>query len=173
MKKALFVCTGNFYRSRLAHLLFNYYAEEAGLDWEATSRGITAGSTGLRGISPHAEDYLEGRGLGHLCEDARDPVGLSVDDLPAMDLIILLNKAEHRPLLEQRYRWVIQALETDGKLRWWNIYDLPPRVTVKDMMLSGKPPNFGQPSDSAMEHIDFAVQALVAELLRKQSALGG
>ncbi len=32
-----------------------------------------------------------------------------VDDLPNSDLIIILNKTEHSPLLEQRYRWVIQG----------------------------------------------------------------
>lgn len=168
MKKVLFVCTGNYYRSRLAHLLFNHYAEEVDLGWKATSRGIQA--AGLQGLSSHAHDYLESKGLGHLCEDARNPASLSVDDFPSVDLSIILNRAEHSPLLEKRYRWVIDALEKEGKLRWWNIYDLPPRVSVKDMMFGGGPPNFGQPPDSATEHCDFAVQALVAELKRKEIA---
>ncbi len=71
MKKVLFVCTGNYYRSRLAHLLFNHYADEVDLDWKATSRGIQA--AGLQGLSSHAQDYLDSKGLGHLCDDARNP----------------------------------------------------------------------------------------------------
>lgn len=169
MKKALFVCTGNYYRSRLAQLLFNHYAEQAGIDWKATSRGLLMQTT-VRGLSPHAIDYLERKDLGHLTEDPRDPASLSVDDLPGFDLIVVLNRFEHQPMFEQRYRWVVQALENDRKLRWWNIYDLPPKVSMKEMLLSGKPPHFGQPHDSAVEHIDFAVQALVAELRTAESS---
>lgn len=171
MKKALFVCTGNYYRSRLAQLLFNHYAEQAGIGWKATSRGLLMQTT-VRGLSPHAIDYLESKELGHLAEDPRDPASLSIDDLPEFDLIIVLNRFEHRPMFEQRYRWLILALENDRKLRWWNIYDLPPRVSVKEMLLSGKPSHFGQPHDSATEHIDFAVQALVAELRVAEAAAG-
>lgn len=169
MKNALFVCSGNYYRSRLAQLLFNHYAERIGLDWKATSRGLLMQTT-VRGLSPHAIAYLTAKDLAHLAEDPRDPASLSVDDLPGFDLIIVLNRFEHQPMFEQRYRWVVQALENDGKLRWWNIYDLPPKVTAKDMIFGGKPPNFGQPHDSATEHIDFAVQALVAELKLAESA---
>jgi len=163
VKKALFICTGNYYRSRLSQLLFNHYAEKADLDWDATSRGILSQSN-LHGLSPHAVAYLESVRLGHLADDPRDPVALSVDDLPAADLIILLNRSEHQPMVLQRYRWVVQALENEGKIRWWNIYDLPPKMSVKEMLFSGAPSNFGQPHDSATEHIHFAVQALVAEL---------
>jgi protein-tyrosine-phosphatase len=39
-KRVLFVCSGNFYRSRLAELLFNEAAEKAGVVWRAESRGL-------------------------------------------------------------------------------------------------------------------------------------
>ena len=39
-RRLLFLCTGNYYRSRFAELLFNALAREAGLSWIASSRGI-------------------------------------------------------------------------------------------------------------------------------------
>jgi hypothetical protein len=39
-KIMLFLCTGNYYRSRFAELLFNHLAKQRGLDWQATSRGL-------------------------------------------------------------------------------------------------------------------------------------
>jgi hypothetical protein len=40
VKKVLFLCTGNYYRSRFAEELFNHHAEHAGLAWIAESRGL-------------------------------------------------------------------------------------------------------------------------------------
>ena len=39
-RTVLFLCTGNYYRSRFAEELFNDSARRAGLDWTATSRGL-------------------------------------------------------------------------------------------------------------------------------------
>ena len=36
----LFLCTGNYYRSRFAEMLFNHLAVESQLNWKADSRGI-------------------------------------------------------------------------------------------------------------------------------------
>ena len=36
----LFLCTGNYYRSRYAEILFNWHAAGGGLAWEAQSRGL-------------------------------------------------------------------------------------------------------------------------------------
>ena len=40
VKTVLFLCTGNYYRSRFAEELFNHQAERADLDWIAQSRGL-------------------------------------------------------------------------------------------------------------------------------------
>src|SRR5215469_14268030 len=39
-KKVLFICTGNFYRSRFAEAVFNFHADKRMLPWEACSRGL-------------------------------------------------------------------------------------------------------------------------------------
>jgi protein-tyrosine phosphatase len=56
MKTLLFLCTGNYYRSRYAEELFNHGAGRAGLAWTAFSRGLAierrAGNVGP--LSPFA-----------------------------------------------------------------------------------------------------------------------
>ena len=39
-KTVLFLCTGNYYRSRFAEVLFNSVAGKMGLPWRASSRGL-------------------------------------------------------------------------------------------------------------------------------------
>ena len=54
-KIMLFLCTGNYYRSRFAELLFNHLAKQRGLDWQATSRGLALerGANNVGSISQH------------------------------------------------------------------------------------------------------------------------
>jgi protein-tyrosine-phosphatase len=40
MKTRLFLCTGNFYRSRFAEIFFNWHAEQLEIPWRAYSRGL-------------------------------------------------------------------------------------------------------------------------------------
>ena len=51
----LFLCTGNYYRSRFAEVLFNHLARERGLRWRAESRGLdlAIGVNNVGPISPH------------------------------------------------------------------------------------------------------------------------
>ena len=46
VRKVLFLCSGNYYRSRYAEELFNHHAREVDLAWAAFSRGLAEkGST--------------------------------------------------------------------------------------------------------------------------------
>ena len=40
MREILFLCTGNYYRSRFAEVLFNHLARESGVKAHAASRGL-------------------------------------------------------------------------------------------------------------------------------------
>ena len=64
-KRVLFICSGNYYRSRLAEILFNHEAERVGLAWEAGSRGLLKAGE-LKGMSEHTAAYLRGAKLAHL-----------------------------------------------------------------------------------------------------------
>ena len=40
MNKLLFLCTGNYYRSRFAEMYFRHLAVQHGLNWTVDSRGL-------------------------------------------------------------------------------------------------------------------------------------
>ncbi len=117
--QVLFLCTGNYYRSRFAEIVFNTLATKRHLDWRADSRGVAVeGKTDNVGpISEHALQALRARG-NDLGNDIRFPLQLQERDLERADLIVAVNEPEHRPPLAQRFpQW------TD-KVVYWQIPDL-------------------------------------------------
>ena len=52
MKRVLFLCTGNYYRSRFAEILFNHLAPQHNLDWHAESSGLHVQSDGIINSGP-------------------------------------------------------------------------------------------------------------------------
>ena len=65
MSKLLFLCTGNYYRSRFAELLFNAMAATHALPWQAFSRGLALdkGVNNIGPMSPFALDALRALGI--------------------------------------------------------------------------------------------------------------
>ncbi|MDB4459112.1 low molecular weight phosphatase family protein [bacterium] len=169
-KQILFVCTGNFYRSRLAELLFNHYAQEAGLDWTADSRGLLD-RPGPRGLSPSASKYLKERDLDHLTVDPRSGRPIKLDHLERFELIVGMCRKEHASLMLTRFGQIPRMMEKEGTLRYWNVDDLPTPSHLAGglmqklkMAMSTDENHIGQKEESGCEHIDFAVQALIVEL---------
>src|SRR5690349_7075658 len=105
MRKLLFLCTGNYYRSRFAEILFNQLAREGCLDWTAFSRAVAI-ERGARWnvgpISAHAREACRVRGI-----TLPDPISLPTQaceaDFAAAHRVIALKEAEHRPYIEQRF----------------------------------------------------------------------
>ena len=116
-KKVLFLCTGNYYRSRFAEMLFNARASQAGLDWNADSRGLKLGISNVGPVYPRVLDQL--KTLGFPAEsEPRFPIRLEVADLEAADLVIALNESEHRPLLSLQFEhWA-------DRTQYWEVPDL-------------------------------------------------
>jgi protein-tyrosine phosphatase len=162
--EVLFLCTGNYYRSRLAELLFRHYAEQAGLDWNTDSKGILS-KTSHEGLSPSAAAYLEKVGLGEMAALPRQPESVKIDDLLRVKLVVALNRVEHEALLRQRFGRIPVELEKLGRLRYWNVFDIPIR-SGWTRILQWNDNTGTQPETSGGEHIHFAVQALVSELMR-------
>lgn len=162
-KRVLFICSGNYYRSRLAELLFNHEAGHQGLAWEAESRGLI--ETGeLKGLSGHAAAFLNAAGLGELVGKPRDPIRIEVEDLTEADLVVVLCRKEHQPMIEKKFPGLAKALHKSGRLRYWNIYDIPGRPHALLRLLGGGHRNPCQPADSGTEHVALAVRDLVREL---------
>lgn len=162
-KRLLFICSGNYYRSRLAEILFNHLAGEEGLAWDAQSRGLL--STGeLKGISEHAVAYLKANKMNHLAAEPRNPLVADVEDLTDADLVIGMCLEEHKPMVEQKFLALAKALHRAGRIRYWNIYDIPGRPRAIVRLLGGGHKGPSQPAESGTEHIALAVRALVKEL---------
>ena len=162
-KRVLFICSGNYYRSRLAEILFNHEAAGSGLAWEAESRGLL--STGeLKGMSEHAIAHLKQAKLGTLAARPRDPLVADVEDLTEADLVIAMCREEHQPMIEQKFLALAKAMHKTGRIRYWNIYDIPGRPHAIVRLLGGGHKGPSQPSESGTEHIALSIKVLVQEL---------
>ncbi|HLN28122.1 MAG TPA: hypothetical protein VK395_10295 [Gemmataceae bacterium] len=120
-KSVLFLCTGNYYRSRFAEILFNSVAGRMGLPWKSASRGLAL-ERGVNNVGPMAVaaiKALEARGLRAVADSARFPIQVTVDDFEVADWIVALKQAEHLPLLQDRFpAWI-------EKVEFWHIDDAP------------------------------------------------
>jgi protein-tyrosine phosphatase len=168
VKRILFVCSGNYYRSRLAEILFNHEAQTAGLACEAQSRGLLRVGD-IKGLSPYSVRYLNAQNLETLTENPRDPLTLDVEDLTEANLVVALNRAEHQPMIEQKFASLAKALQKAGRLRYWNVYDIPSRPHALVRLMGGAHGNPAQPADSGTEHIALAVKDLIREMGQKSS----
>lgn len=115
----LFLCTGNYYRSRFAEMLFNDLAHEAGIEWRAASRGVAIelGRDNLGAVSPWAAGSLAARGR-YLPQPARRPRQLQADELAAAHKVVALKETEHRKFLADRFPgW-------EERVEYWHIDDL-------------------------------------------------
>jgi len=123
----LFLCTGNYYRSRYAEELFNHLAEQKGLLWRAFSRGAAErGSPDNIGpMSRFAREALDAKGI--FPKNGRDPQPCCLCDLERAQLVIALNDAEHRPMIERRFP------DIAVKVAYWQVEDIefaPPSVAL-------------------------------------------
>ncbi|NPV08323.1 MAG: low molecular weight phosphatase family protein [Anaerolineae bacterium] len=112
----LFICTGNFYRSRFAEAVFNHRARALGLPQRAFSRGL-ATHTIDGDLSPWARQALEERGIPLDCTGPTR-IPLTQHDLMRAQRIIALKEDEHRPLMERHF-----PLWAD-RIQYWHVHDL-------------------------------------------------
>jgi protein-tyrosine phosphatase len=116
-KRILFLCTGNYYRSRFAEIFFNWHAPQRGLLWTAESRGLALDGWNYGPISRYTVDRLKEQGIAP-DPDPRFPLPVSEADLAAADHIVAVKEAEHRPVVV----WKFPAW-TD-RIEYWNVHDL-------------------------------------------------
>ena len=126
--KILFICTGNYYRSRYAELFFNELAQKQGLSWFADSRGLEASAgRNIGPISKFALERLTQRGISP-GDPARFPLQLEEKDLQKASLIVAINRVEHQPMMERYFpAWA-------ERITYWDIADL--NITKADDALS-------------------------------------
>jgi protein-tyrosine phosphatase len=141
MQKVLFLCSGNYYRSRFAEHLFNFLVKERNLPWRADSRGLGVGLHPNPGaISPHTLKGLEERRMG-LPGDERFPLPATEMDFLSSNRMIALDRTEHYRMMEIHFpHWL-------NRVEYWVIHDLD-RFT----------------SDEALPMIEKHVEQLVGSL---------
>ncbi len=136
----LFLCTGNYYRSRFAEHYFNALACQRKLTWRAESRGLQPSIENIGCISSHALARLRLRGI-EPPKHVRPPLDLEEEILAAATVVVAVNEVEHRPLMQVRFpHWT-------ERVRYWTVHDLD----VTD-------------ANSGLAAIELAVQELLAEL---------
>ncbi len=136
-KTILFLCTGNYYRSRFAENLFNSVAAKKGLPWTATSKGLAL-ERGIYNFGPMSKAAVELlRTMGAHGEDCnRMPATATSEDFDKADRIIALKEAEHRPLMRERFpAWM-------EKVEYWHVED----------------------DDNALPHVEREVMELISRL---------
>jgi protein-tyrosine phosphatase len=101
-KTVLFLCTGNYYRSRFAEMLFNHLAAKRGLPWRADSRGLDPDPRNAGPISGYTRRALQRIGIS-LDEDLRFPICAAEDDFHGCHHIVAVKEAEHRPLMDRLF----------------------------------------------------------------------
>ena len=142
MPEILFICTGNYYRSRFSEAVFNHLAIATGLDWRAFSRGLAIEMAPPGPISPHTLDRLRRRAIP-LSSTGPHPRALSEADLRRATRAIAVKEVEHRPMLAARFPgWEL-------RVEYWHVHDL----------------DFALP-DEALDELEERVRSLFAELAR-------
>ena len=146
LRTIVFICTGNFYRSRFCEYLFNSLAKKNGLNWRATSRGLRAKTAANEGpISEFVAYRLIAMGVPF--DRARFPIQLSEFDLADADLVVALKKDEHHAMMVEQFpAWA-------DRITYWHVDDLDCAT-----------------ADEALPICESCVKALVDRLLEKQEA---
>jgi protein-tyrosine phosphatase len=117
-KTAIFVCTANYYRSRFSEYLFNALAQQKGLRWRATSRGLKTWL--VRQDEGSISEFTAYRltAMGVPFDSERFPIQLSKTDLENADLVVAVKEAEHRAMMQEQFP------EWADRIEYWQVDDL-------------------------------------------------
>jgi protein-tyrosine phosphatase len=127
-KTVLFLCTGNYYRSRYAECLFNSLAAKMRLPWRADSRALALerGTLNVGPMAPAALKALAAAGIRNGDALVRMPAPVTATDLEAAARIVALKRDEHRPLVEERHPdWA-------PRIEYWHVDEAPEAIAAID-----------------------------------------
>jgi protein-tyrosine phosphatase len=136
--RLLFLCTGNYYRSRFAEELWRHLERGEPSAWHAESRGlwIAQGLANVGPISRHVVSALDVLGV-RLIEPVRPPRQVEREDFESATRVVAMSEAEHRPLMDSRFPTWSEAIE------YWDVEDIE-----------------WCPVDTALERLSARVRAL-------------
>jgi protein-tyrosine phosphatase len=139
MKRVLFLCTGNYYRSRFSELFFNWHAQQRDLGWRADSRGLALAPWNIGPIASDTVERLRHLGI-RVRARPRFPMIAQQKDFEAAAHIVALKRTEHRPMIEARFSSWLDRVE------FWEVHDLDcagadealPQIECRVMELIGR-----------------------------------
>ena len=113
-KKILFVCTGNYYRSRFAEVYFNHFAPKG---WVAVSAGFNVSNPDNMGdISNHTVEELSRLNIDFYKN--KKPEKINVGMIEKADMVIAMNREEHEKIVKNTFP------HYECKFNYWTIKDL-------------------------------------------------
>jgi protein-tyrosine phosphatase len=118
IRRVLFLCTGNYYRSRFAEEYFNHHAQREGLEWRASSRAmaIERGAENVGPISQFTIEALRDRDI--IATRSRFPLACRIGDFESADLVVAMKEAEDRALINERFAgW-------QDRVTYWHVHDV-------------------------------------------------
>jgi len=118
-RRLLFLCTGNYYRSRFAEEYWNAWAGRESLSWRADSRALSdplglgnPGTMSSDALAELARLGIEARGAG------RSPRSMVGEEFALYARVIALDGDEHRPMVLRSFPAHVERIE------YWDIGDV-------------------------------------------------
>ena len=131
--KVVFVCTGNYYRSRFAESYFNYLCDILKLNYEADSYGLAihyadelAEKHGE--LSPFSRERMEHIGIpDNYFERSRK--SLTKDAIENSDVIIAMDEDEHTEMIMEQFPSYINQFNF---FKVKDVFDWEPKQTLDE-----------------------------------------
>ena len=120
--RVLFLCTGNYFRSRFSQALFQQLIEinqaTGALQVDSAGLKVDPSSGNIGPMAPEAISALQHRGVTVDPPSLAAPKQVTEADLEVADVVVAVDEAAHRPMVQQQFpTW-------EEKIRFWMVKDL-------------------------------------------------
>jgi protein-tyrosine phosphatase len=120
----LFLCSGNFYRSRFAEELFNATASSHGIPWEADSAGLDLNPNNKGPVPGLVLDRIESLNIKPM-QAKRFSRPADSSDLACAEVIIAMSRDEHYGLMHKKFPTFV------FKTKFWDVGDTDEMASAK------------------------------------------
>lgn len=116
MSHLLFLCTGNYYRSRFAEFYFRHLVKEHQAPWTVDSRGLEPDPYNPGPMANSTRKLCQEMGISTAPD--RFPIKLTIEELNKASLVVAVKETEHKPMMLRQFpAWA-------NHIEYWEIHDL-------------------------------------------------